>query len=77
MRTRLEIILLSFGIALLVYTIIGRETAMLLHHSVGNGVPLWLLVPSFLLISIGGDRNVWRKTEAELVPVSTWFAPNS
>ena len=76
MKTRLDIVFLSFGIALFAYTIIGRETAMLLHHSVGNLVPLWLLVPSFLLISIGGDRNVWHKT-AELVPSSIWFAPNS
>ena len=76
MRTRLEIFFLSFGIALFVCTIVGRETAMLLHHSEGNWTPLWLLIPSFLLISIGGDRNLWHKT-TELAPNSIWFAPNS
>ena len=68
MKKRMDVILLSLGIGLFLYTIIGREIAMLAHHSVGNGLALWLLVPSFLLISVGADLNAWHKTEAELVP---------
>lgn len=77
MKKRLDTILLSSGAGLFAYTIIGREIALLVHHSVGNGLPLWLLVPSFLLISIGGDRKVWHKTESESAPNAIWFAPNS
>lgn len=68
MKKRLDIIFLSFGFGLFLYTIIGREIAMQIYHSAGNGEPLWLLLPSFLLISIGGNRNVSHKSEAELVP---------
>lgn len=78
MRKRLDIIFLSFGVGLFLYTIVFREIALLVHHSVGNGAPLWLLVPSFLLVAIGADRNLWHKTEAAApVPNSIWFAPNS
>lgn len=66
-------IFLSLGVGLFLCAILGT---LLVHHT-GNGSLLWLLVPSFLLIAVGGDRNVWRKTEAELVPDSIWFAANS
>jgi hypothetical protein len=75
MKMRLDIIFLSFGIGLFLYTIIGREIALLVHHSAGNGVP-WLLLPSFLLVSIGGElKNARHRTKAELVPI--FFAPES
>lgn len=76
MKKRLDTILLSFGTGLFLSTLIGREVA-LLAHSGGNGMPLWLLVPSFVLIAVGGDRNLWHKTEAPLLHDSIWFAPNS
>ena len=72
MKSRLDIIFLSFGVGLFLCTIIGREIALLVH-SAGNGVPLWLLLPSFLLISIGIDRRVWHKTEVKFSEI--WFAP--
>jgi hypothetical protein len=71
MKMRLDIVCLSLGTALFLYALLGS----LLDHS-GNGAFLWLLVPSFLLVGIGGDRKLWRKTEAE-APTSIWFAPNS
>ena len=75
MTKRVGSIFLSFGIGLFLYTIVGREIALLVHHSVGNGEPLWLLVPSFLQIGIGGELNACHKTKAELVPI--FFAPES
>jgi hypothetical protein len=75
MKIRMNTIFLSFGIGLFLYTIIGREIARLVHHSVGNGVPLWLLVPSFLLIGIGSEHKAFHKKRVELVPI--WFAPES
>lgn len=77
MKTRVDSIFLSFGVGLFLCTLIAREIALQVHHSGNNGMSLWLLLPSFLLISIGADRNVWHKTEAKLVPDSIWFAPNS
>lgn len=73
MKKRLDIVFLSFGVGFFLFTILGR---MLVHHSNGNGVPLWLLLPSFLLISIGDHRSARTKTEAELVQ-EIWFAPNN
>jgi hypothetical protein len=76
MKKRLDSIFLSFGIGLFLCTIVGREVTLLAHHSVGYGAPLWLLLPSFLLISIGGElKNARHKTKAELVPI--FFAPES
>jgi len=49
---------------------------MLLDHS-GSGAALWLLLPSFLLVGVAGDRNIWRKIDSELAPDAIWFAPNS
>lgn len=77
MKTRLDVIFLSLGTGLFLCTLVGREIALLLHHSGGNGVPLWLLLPSFLLVAIGGDRNLWHKNETPLLHDSIWFAPNS
>ena len=63
-----SIIFLSFGIGLFLCTIISREIALQISHSAESGAPLWLLLPSFLLVSVGADRNLWHKTEAEMVP---------
>jgi len=70
MRARL--FLLRLGIGLLFCTGLG----MLLDHS-GSGAALWLLLPSFLLVGVAGDRNIWRKIDSELAPDAIWFAPNS
>lgn len=70
MRARL--FLLRLGIGLLMCAGLG----VLLDHS-GNGSALWLLVPSFLLVGICGDDNVWRKPEARSLTDTIWFAPNS
>jgi len=70
MKKRLEIILLGFGVALFPCALLGM---LLVHH----GAFQWLLVPSFLLVGIGGERKVWRKAEAESVHDPIWFAPNS
>jgi hypothetical protein len=76
MKTRLDVIFLSSGIGLFLCTLIARAIA-LLAHSDGNGIALWLLLPSFLLISIGADRQLWHKSEDRLLNDSIWFAPNS
>ncbi|MBS1803737.1 MAG: hypothetical protein JST28_10250 [Acidobacteria bacterium] len=70
MRARL--FLLRLGIGLLLSAFLG----MLLDHS-GSGASLWLLLPSFLLVGIAADRNVWRRSESVLAPDAIWFAPNS
>jgi hypothetical protein len=76
MKTRLDVILLSSGIALFVCTLVARVIALLVHTE-GNGIALWLLLPAFLLISIGADRQLWHKPETRLLHDSIWFAPNS
>ena len=63
-----SMIFLSSGICLFLSTILSREIALQVRHSAESGAPLWLLVPSFLLVSIGADRNLWHKHEAEMVP---------
>ena len=73
MKKRLDQILLGFGVSLYVCSVLG----MLLVHFTGNSVLLWLLVPSFLLVAVGGDRKLWHKANAAIVQDSIWFAPNS
>ena len=50
-----SMIFLSSGIGLFLFTILSREIALQVRHSAESGAPLWLLVPSFLLVSIGAD----------------------
>lgn len=51
----------------------SRLPSSLLEQWSPDEAPFWtttgsqLLVPSFLLVSIGADRNLWHKTEAEMV----------
>ena len=73
MKKRMGTIFLGSGVALLLCALLG----MLQVHHTGNGAFQWLLVPSFLLVGISGERKVWRKTDAESLPDSIWFAPNS
>jgi hypothetical protein len=68
---KMRSILLGVGIALFLCAVLGG-----LLDDAADGLFLWLLVPSFLLVGIGGDRNVWRKTETVL-PANDFFAPNS
>ena len=76
MKTRLDVIFLSSGIGLFLCTLIARAIALLVHSN-GNGMALWLLLPAFLLISIGADRHIWHKPETRRLQDSIWFAPNS
>ena len=69
---KMRLVLLNFGVGFFLCAVLGA----LLDHS-GNGIFLWLLLPSFLLAGIGGDRNVWRKAEGVPLSDSIWFAPNS
>jgi len=62
MKKRLEMIFLGFGVALLPCALLCM---LVVHH----GGFQWLLVPSFLLVGISGERKVWRKTDAESVPI--------
>lgn len=76
MKKRLDQVLLGFGVGLYACAVLG----MVLVRLTGNSALLWLLVPSFLLIGIGGDRKLWQKTDTALVQDSIdsiWFAPNS
>ena len=68
---KIRSILLGVGIALFLCAVLGG-----LLDDAADGLFLWLLVPSFLLVGIGGDRNVWRKTETG-VTADDFFAPNS
>ena len=68
--------LLGFGVGLYACAVLG----MVLVRLTGSSALLWLLVPSFLLVGIGGDRKLWQKTDTALVQDSIdtiWFAPNS
>ena len=76
MKTRLDVILLSSGIGLFLCTVVVRAIALLVHMD-GSGIALWLLLPAFLLISIGADRQLWHKSDTRLRHDSIWFAPNS
>jgi len=69
MKKRLEMIFLGFGVALLPCALLGM---LVVHH----GGFQWLLVPSFLMVGIGGERKAWRE-KTESVPYTIWFAPNS
>jgi hypothetical protein len=68
---KMRSVLLSVGIGFFLCSVLGG-----LLDDAANGIFLWLLVPSFLLVGIGGDRNVWRRTETG-VTADDFFAPNS
>ncbi|HEY2469889.1 MAG TPA: hypothetical protein VGI45_18875 [Terracidiphilus sp.] len=65
MKNRLNVVFLSFGTGLFLYTVIGREIALLARHSF-DIAPLWLLAPSFLLIGIASELKADDKTTADL-----------
>jgi len=69
---KMRLILLSFGVGLFLTVVIGS-----LESEPGTSAFLWLLVPTFLLIGVGGDRKLWRKTERTESSDPIWFAANS
>ena len=69
MKTRL--ILLSLGLGFFLCAVLGS-----LLDSSANGAFLWLLIPAFLMVGVGGDRKLLREASGP-IPDAVWFAPNS